>query len=499
SLPNELLLLIISRLPNAAIKSLRLTSKRLHGMAHLRLNRVFLSANPDNIRVFRAIADHDLHRHNIEEIIWDDALLQTTSFEGLYRWDYFHGPNGQIIQEHPDETCPIWYAIACRKNLHALRTRKNTDADRPDHVTRALEVVAAQQPLHLFWQTYEELVEKQDTILATNADTEALIYGLKQFPSLKRITITPATHGWLFNPLYETPMIRDFPFGFNYPIPRGWPASRTGEDGPDIQWWNDQLETTKDQWRGFRTVTRVLAQEQHHISELILDAHQLNTGLNCTIFEAPCDEYHHFLSLLRTPGFSRLDLALIIRSQDQRAWPPVDQGLLHQALSEATDMEHISLATTIAASDDLMDISDNGMAVDAVPLQTIFPLDKWPKLRHFGLSGFPVTHDYILSFLAQLPPTVRSIELSFLRFQDNCGNWRTLLPKIRDRLPWRDRGVAVGPKLVIGIGLEFGNWQIGRGIWLEEEVSAFIYGDGWNFFDVNGYPRWGSGVVRDAF
>jgi hypothetical protein len=47
----------------------------LSRIAHLRLKRVFLSANLRNIEVLRAIADHEVLRHNIVEIIWDDVRL----------------------------------------------------------------------------------------------------------------------------------------------------------------------------------------------------------------------------------------------------------------------------------------------------------------------------------------------------------------------------------------------------------------------------------------
>jgi hypothetical protein len=65
---------------------------------------------------------------------------------------------------------------------------------------------------------------QQESVLLTHADIDALKYGITRFPALKRITITPATHGFLYTPLYETPMIRAFPYGFNYPIPRAWPT-----------------------------------------------------------------------------------------------------------------------------------------------------------------------------------------------------------------------------------------------------------------------------------
>lgn len=73
ALPFELWDAISSHLPNRDIKSMRLVCKQFHNAARLRLHRVFLSANPLNIEVFRAIADHDTFRHRVKEIVWDDA------------------------------------------------------------------------------------------------------------------------------------------------------------------------------------------------------------------------------------------------------------------------------------------------------------------------------------------------------------------------------------------------------------------------------------------
>lgn len=78
-LPPEISSTIPSHLSNRDIKSLRLTCKALCALSPLRLDRVFLSANPRNIEVFRAIADHSVLREGVVEIIWDDARLK----EGL--------------------------------------------------------------------------------------------------------------------------------------------------------------------------------------------------------------------------------------------------------------------------------------------------------------------------------------------------------------------------------------------------------------------------------
>lgn len=116
-------------------------------------------------------------------------------------------------------------------------------------ILRAAKQVAAQPPLKICWQYYQNLLQQQEDVIAFQSDVDAFIYGLKRFPALRRITITPAAHGWLFAPLYETPMIRALPYGFNYPIPRGWLTSKFAEMEPYAHPWSD--ETEKNKWRGF--------------------------------------------------------------------------------------------------------------------------------------------------------------------------------------------------------------------------------------------------------
>lgn len=38
---------------------------------------------------------------------------------------------------------------------------------------------------------YQELVRQQDEVLASGTDIEAFLYGLRQFPSLRTVTVTP--------------------------------------------------------------------------------------------------------------------------------------------------------------------------------------------------------------------------------------------------------------------------------------------------------------------
>ncbi|CRG88259.1 hypothetical protein PISL3812_05287 [Talaromyces islandicus] len=75
-LPLELIKCIFDFLPNRDLKSARLTWRGLGNAVRLRINRVFISANPCNVEVARAIADDERYRRGVEEVIWDDSLLQ---------------------------------------------------------------------------------------------------------------------------------------------------------------------------------------------------------------------------------------------------------------------------------------------------------------------------------------------------------------------------------------------------------------------------------------
>lgn len=57
-----------------------------------------------------------------------------------------------------------------------------------------------------------------------------------------------------------------------------------------------------------------------------------------------------------------------------------------------------------------------------IPLQSIFPVERWPKLQHFGLSNFLIMQSDVISLLAALPSPLRSVERSFLEYLDHGGN-----------------------------------------------------------------------------
>lgn len=178
---------MISHLSNRDIKSLRLTCSFFHGIARLRLHRVFVSAHLRDIQVLHAIADSDTFRAGVAELIWDDARLSTHNEN--HPDDY-----SQTADEHDNHEVPKWFIDACDENTDDLESRTGSDAARP-------EQLGARLPASTCWVHYQELLRQQEAVLASGADEATFRYALQRFPSLQRVAITPAAHGRLFSPL----------------------------------------------------------------------------------------------------------------------------------------------------------------------------------------------------------------------------------------------------------------------------------------------------------
>ncbi|KAJ4193817.1 hypothetical protein NW759_016563 [Fusarium solani] len=498
-LPNELVGSICHLLPNSTIKNLRLTCRFLADKSQLRLRRVFISPSLHDLDALRGIADHDKFRHGVEEIIWDDATFKSIqSHEEEYPYDWISSTEEEDEEEDDDEEpVPGWFARLCKFNITRLKARMN-GAKRPDTIIRQEELDNAMS-LRESFKHYQVLVQQQQDILQIRADEDAFRYALQRFPRLKRVTVTPAAHGFLFEPLYETPMIRNLPYGFLYPIPRGWPVADNNLDREIAEPWDsdDASEVEKEQWHGFRIVMRILAEEQHHhVSELVFDNHRITTGINHFAFHPPSKEYHSLCTILKRPGFRRLDLSLLmgyLTDAESEDWDIYRNQDLYKALTGAPDLEHISLQT------DYQEYGYHlgGSMDEFVSLFTVFPVDHWTRLRHFGLSHVQVTQDELISFLAKLPSTLRSVELSFLFFLQEQGNYSGLLGDIRDKLYWRDRPVNARVKICVRI--VYNQHQVGRYVRLDKEVQDYVYGSGPAPFSPNGYISDGTGVQEDEF
>ncbi|KAH7121606.1 hypothetical protein EDB81DRAFT_913850 [Dactylonectria macrodidyma] len=492
--PQELLASISSLLPNSDIKNLRLTCSRFRSAVCLRIERLFLSPNPLNIEVFRAVADHQDFRQQVTTIVYDDARLRKPlETEEELEYSGIFAPATRM-----PAGVPLWFGRNYHKICFVLHRYGKLEVERPDHLEVARKLKAKLSPVESY-KLYQQLEEQQKHVIRHNLDAKALEYGLARFPRLRSIILTPAAHGIPLFPLYKTPMIRSLPEGFIYPIPRGWPMPELrNADGPAVEAWVG--DDVKDKWRGFCLVTRVLAhhQRQHQnrlntISEFRVESNELSMGLNARIFDEPDNnEYKDLVSLFSRPDMTRIDLALSVRGQDNEEWKSFNSGYLRRCLSNAANLKHFSVST---------DLVTHAWAQQRfIPLGNLFPINKWTQLRHFGISKFCVLQDDLISFLAALPPTLRSVELSFLFFGPE-GNYRDLLRAMRGKLGWRKKPVSERPRLSMKVPSVY---QPGRVIIdLDLDVNEFLYSDGKNPFGPEdrksdmAFP--GSGIERYLF
>ncbi|KAM0332198.1 hypothetical protein ACHAQA_002473 [Verticillium albo-atrum] len=498
-LPTELLEVVISYLTNGDIKALRLTCKSVRDVVHLRLTRIFLSPNPRNVQVFKAIARHQTYRQRVTEIIYDDARLPE-SLETDQDTEY------AFLYDPPRAGVPNWYARAYNELVERLENWRSFEVQRPDHIARAARL-EARLNVKKTYREYQKLLRHQNKAISANADAEALRYGLSRFPRLRRITLTSATHGRDLRPLYETPMIRELPYGFIYPTPYGWPTMTDSNDMPVAEPWEDEDE--KNKWRGFRVITSVLASylEQSSkppkaIPEFIIDTNHLVSGISCRVFDEPNHEYNDLVTILQQPGFSRIDLSLVVGGQEWEGWHSFRSTSLRSALAQARGLQHVSLFTNVYPAALCLDRPEAEALEQWVPLQTIFPVDTWSNLQHFGLSRFIVKQSDLLGLLAVLPPTLRSVELSFLFFLTVEGSYREFIVDVRDQLGWRERPLSERPRITIATDPGGGEGD-GIAIYVDRETEDFVYGNGENPFGNVGQLRnrvfSGVGIERDAF
>ncbi|KAM0190098.1 hypothetical protein ACHAPI_009610 [Fusarium lateritium] len=500
-LAKELHQAIYTHLESDDIKNLRATCSAMAKVIPLSFDRVFISANSYNLKVFRAIADDETIRHQVTEIVWDDARLSTGPELEEDRMEYEEegvDPDDAVT----DNRCPLWFKKGrsdyVNPRSHIL----------PDYLMSIEES----------WAYYKPLLEDQRQVLASDADIEAFKYGLQRFPSLKRVTVTPSTHGRIRNPLYRTPMIRAFPRGFDYPVPTAWPTNEplapvdvlpwvSEDDSPHQEMYGPDctVEAYRAKWRGYRLVTRALAEhDDHHITELYIGGNEVGSGLNCRIFDQRCIEYDDLVTLLKRPGFRYLSLDLFTGLLEREDWESYKSGLLHDVLAQAKDLEHICLRSTMditGGSSEQLDWEEIENYV--FPLRTIFPVDQWPRLCHFGISHMLVQLDDLMELLSALPRTLRSVELSNLAWGSLTHRTRELLPSMRDVLDWRSRPVEERPKVhMVVSGAAFGEGdKDGWYVEINDLVYSLLYGEGKNPFteDPDIICPWEGGIRRDIF
>ncbi|RKL38393.1 hypothetical protein BFJ72_g7204 [Fusarium proliferatum] len=436
-LPLELLNQVIYTLPNADIKNLRLTCSYLGNRSLPRFNRVFISTNLRDIEVLTLIANHDVFRFKVTEIIYDDSR-------------FGHPWSSRYKEKHRDPEDPMRVPYWFRRFFHCTINVINAKEWEFVSIPHVKEAFKKRRTMAESYQVYRKLKSQQDEVLASDRDADALRHGLLRFPNLKRVTMSQAAHGILGRSLYPTPTIKSFPEGLIYPLEREWPRSAPYEEDP-LTAWN---ETSKREWRGFCVMTKQIAQHirqnpMFKLSEFVMESRILWTGINCRVFENPnSDEYHDLVTILSHPPLRRLELSLACDTESRQNWPSFRSGLLFRALSKAKNLQDLRFDTGIPIVSrtwhNFVEYEQKGM-----PLRSMFPVKDWSNIRRFALSRSFVKQRDVMAFISTLPSSLESLELSFLSFLPQEGTYRDLLRDMRYNLGWRERLVRDQPKLIV--------------------------------------------------
>ncbi|VUC26563.1 unnamed protein product [Clonostachys rosea] len=488
-LPLELLQGIVAYMPNRDIKNLRLTSSYMREVAPLRFDRVFLSVDPRDVEVFVAVAKHDVFRQQITEIIYDDAPFVGPAASGEIDCDFIDSEAGKA-----------WFERGYKNSLQTIREYKGFFIERPIDVQIAKQLTARMTP-RASYQYIKDVVKQQQhqrPSTELRREVQALREGLGRFTNLRRITVTPFAHGLPFKPRYETPLIRSLPYGLIYPIP--FRKSVPGRVASSCELYEKVKKP-----RGFRNLIQELAKHDHNIVELVVENNQLRTGIPWALISRPGVIYESLFALLSSPGFSRIDLPLWSGRGGTRLWQPKEVNDLRAALGKGVNLQHVTFSTDLTPLDEnVVESAPEAGREYFIPLQSIFPVRQWPHLRHFGLSRFIVLQQDIFALLSVLPSTIRSVELSYLYFLPNGGNYRDLLYDIKQELNWVHRLPGVRPELTIYLDMD--PFKPGLFVDLSKEANHYLYhGDVNPFGHESEPPRErpcrddGIGMQRDSF
>lgn len=535
--------MVESYLPNRDIKNLRLVSRDFLNRFRLRLDRVFLSANTLNIEVFRSIAGHETFRHRVVEIIWDDARLQIPG-DPVSLW--MNSPNYIALREEWLNHAPDWYDIICGYNCSEMYHRGGCHDGAPLPADKLREQQAlAELNNDESWKYYHRLLQQQKEAIRSEADIQALAYGLERFPALRRVTMTNDAHRFLLAPKYETPMIRSFPYGFNYPIPNGWPArGKPSHSDPERENAVERLRIGQPPQSRWPKILQQLATLDHHVTELSIQSNERDAAFKPSLYRnqgekdpqatelllelfgerlaVDIDKPQDFVTMLCRPGFRRVDMFFRVYIDARFPQEPhealkqesIRRRRLRSALLQATDLEHFDIRFQV---DECKEVSSL-RAKHLLSLRYMLPYDRWPKLQHFGLEMAVVAHDELVSIFQELPQTLRSIRLSHLRFASEYEDeafetldhltqrpaWGLLLRRIREDLDWRTRPVNRQPHISVHVPFLISHdIPTSRYVCLDEEANDFVYGDGANPFDdfeteVGENRQVQPGVFRDA-
>ncbi|KAK7212304.1 hypothetical protein V2G26_019482 [Clonostachys chloroleuca] len=415
-----------------------------------------------------------LRLSRIVELIWDHSQFACGEF-------YREGSKDHSLEAHR-----IFQILAQREiERTQVRHKRFAQANYSAGLSDAALEERAMTPGS--FENYKELSKNRKRIEERSWDIRALRQFANCFSSLKRITISHAAHGWAYEPLYETPLIRSLRGKLDYGILRSDRPYDLNPMGNEILVsWGENRAYHERVSRGYKAIFEMMANLHLPAQELVIETNGLLAGIPLEMFADRTQDYRNFYALLCRPDFHRLDLALLTgdcptEGHNATQWGILGRPHLRSALERGTSLTHFSFSADVRPRD-LLGYEDL-IANDEswVPIQQILPVGSWPEMQHFGLSRFPVKQAELVDLLSNLPESVRSIELGFLAFVLADETYAGLIDAVRYHIRWRNRPAALRPRLVILLPISF-SAPMGMANRVDSEIQEFLYHGGANPF-----------------
>ncbi|KAH8724896.1 hypothetical protein GQ44DRAFT_617171 [Phaeosphaeriaceae sp. PMI808] len=443
-LPAELLAIICEDLSKLDIKRLRLASKYLAANVDLRIQRVYISPNRANLDCLQKILDHPRYRHQVLEIIWDEAQLEEfpdlDSFRNAIaidekntRSDIEHMLKASSLGHHDDsaESAAFEHDDFFDESGRLTDVAKGIILRFDNQVSRAIIAKnATVMSIEDSYKIYQMLYWQEQGIMKQGFDEIALRHVLAMCPNLETVILTSEVwRPWHLEPVFHTPFYRSLPPGFRKPsvwpwlgqVPSNIPFQGTSRRNTNNRTISDPNEALPRDWRGYSIVVSTLISTLNpQISEFIIYAGNETTGISHQLFATPNLDFTNTMTMAQTLPLKRLKLSInsfggnwdYTTGQTHKS-TYLTSTQLHAFLSATHNLEHLdlSLNTTRRRSTDHID------HVPA-PIQNIIPHALLPRLKFLALRNALVDFTSLFNMFCAMT-SAQHINLDNIKLTNN--------------------------------------------------------------------------------
>jgi hypothetical protein len=420
-LPAELLAVVCDELSRLDIKRLRLSNKYLATNVDLRIDRVYVSPNRSNLDSLRKILEHPRYRHQVFELVWDDAqldeYLDLDSFRAALLVDenFFQIGIEQLLKELSEQSPgdnmdsgAFEHDDFFNENgkltevAKGVLLRHDTELSR-DIIAKYATVMSIEEN----YDIYKELYHEEQAIMKRGLDAAALQNVLGACPNLQRIILTSEVwRPWNLQPLYQTPFHRSLPPGFRKPSvwpwldyhPQSSPAQTTQRDRIMSTIITNQNNSLPSEFRGYSIIiSSLVSMPEPQISEFIIYSGHETAGIGHQLLATPNADFQNTLTLAQKAPLKRLVLSFNSYGADHNAQTSyLHTTQLHDLLNAMPHLEHLDLSPNCHPRREPRSVTQGHFQLSHIPIALRF------RLRTFTIRNAQVIYEDLLQLIKHL-------------------------------------------------------------------------------------------------